>query len=331
MKKHHNLKILFIPKSNLIFIQNDLKILKKYFNVIPFSWNGKKDIIKIIYYMLKSDISFSWFALDHAAFAVFFSKLFRKKSVVVVGGVDVANVPELKYGTFTLKWYKKFLTKFALKNADIILPVSNFTNNEVIKIVKPKKIKVIYNGVNTHEIGELPKKKENIISTIGGATRKHYKLNGFETFAKVSNFFSDYKFVIIGPTEKKIVERLKKINPHLIFTGQIEHKKVIDWLKKSKVYCQLSYRESFGLGIAEAMCCGCIPVVTKGKTGMKEIVKDYGFYVTYDNEKTTAEMIKKALQIPHIKQKEIRENIVRNFSLEIREKKIIDLILYLFK
>jgi len=45
--------------------------------------------------VLWADITFSWFADTHAFLAVLLSKLFRKKSIVVVGGYEVANVPEI--------------------------------------------------------------------------------------------------------------------------------------------------------------------------------------------------------------------------------------------
>jgi hypothetical protein len=196
------IRVLFVYYSLSSFVKSDLEILQKHFDVTTIQWHGKRDLPKIALGVLKSDLTFSWFAGDHAAVAVFFSKLFRKKSIVIAGGGDVAYVPEIDYGQFTLGWHKQMLTKFALKYADMILAVSEFTKNEIldrfIEKFKPKK------------------EKENIIVTVGGATKKGIKLKGLETFAKVSAHFSDYKFVIIGETEDFGINKLKRNNKNLL-------------------------------------------------------------------------------------------------------------------
>ena len=88
------MKICFIGNPSSTFVKKDLEILQKHFEVIPIRWHGKRDLLKIAVGVLKSDLTFSWFVGDCAAVAVFFSKIFRKKSVVITGGGDIACVPE---------------------------------------------------------------------------------------------------------------------------------------------------------------------------------------------------------------------------------------------
>ena len=136
MKKYEEkIKILFVYTSFLSFVKNDLEILRKHFDVTPYKYNRKRDdLIKIAKAILKNDLIYSWFAVDHAAISVFFSKLFNKKSIVVIGGQDVAFAPEINYGRFMKNWNIRMLTKFAIKYADILLPVSSFTKNEKVLI-----------------------------------------------------------------------------------------------------------------------------------------------------------------------------------------------------
>jgi len=304
----------------------DNKILKKHFDVK--SINHTDDWLKFIFRIfgiaknvLQSDLSFSWFAERHSAFAVLFSKLFRKKSIVVVGGFDVAYVPEIKYGAFAnLK--QKIPAEYVLRNADMVLSVSNFTKNEILKRVKTKHLKLVYNGIDIEKFKPSEEKKEKIVVTIASVTKQSIKLKGLETFAKASIHFPDYKFVIIGYTDDSAINELKKINPKLIFTGHITHEKVLKWLQRAKVYCQLSYIESFGLGNAEAMSCSCIPVVT-GKGALSEVVGKTGFYVSYGDEKATIKEIKKALDAPSELGKKARERIMKMFSLERREEELV--------
>ena len=89
-------KILFVCPSFSSFIQNDLDILRKHFDVRVAHYQGKNGIPKSLIETLKdvlwSNLSFSWFADVHAFAAVLVSKIFRRKSIVVVGGYEVAKV-----------------------------------------------------------------------------------------------------------------------------------------------------------------------------------------------------------------------------------------------
>ena len=324
-----NIKICFVGNLSNTFIKNDYKILKNRFNVDVIEPPKKKsEWLKYTFVLAKkvwqSDLIFSWFAGWHSAFAVLFTKLFRKKLIIVAGGYDVAYAPEIKYGAFTnLK--EKIPMTYVLQNANLVLAVSEFTKKEILDRLHPKRLKVVYNGVDIEMFKPSLEKKEKIAVTIGGATKQHCKLKGLETFAKSSVHFSDYKFVIIGSTEPSTVAKLKKINPKLVFTEKITHDEVMKWLQRAKIYCQLSYIESFGLGNAEAMCCGCIPVVTE-IGALPEIVDRNGFYARYGDVESTTDAIKKALDCNNELTKMARERIKKMFSLEKREKELVEII-----
>ncbi|NQE04613.1 hypothetical protein C5S32_01970 [ANME-1 cluster archaeon GoMg1] len=55
-------------------------------------YQGKKRMLKFLIGTLKevlwADVTFSWFADVRAFAAVLFSKIFRRKSIVVVGGYE---------------------------------------------------------------------------------------------------------------------------------------------------------------------------------------------------------------------------------------------------
>lgn len=327
-KSEDRIKVLFIPGLSTSFIKNDFKNLQKYFDVTLVQWRGKRDLFNLFKGIMRNDLAFIWFASDHAGIAVFLAKLFRKKTIVIAGGYDFADIPELNYGQFTLSWHKRFLTKFALKNADAVLPVSNYSNDEILKRVPTARSEVVYNGVDTKIF--KPKKKEKLVVTIGPVKRERLKLKGLTTFSEVSVNFPGYKFVIIGGTEEPLLKELKKINSSLIFTGKIPHEKVVEWLQRATVYCQLSYIESFGMGVAEAMSCECIPVVTK-RGGLPEVVGDVGFYVTYGDVKSTAEAIDKAIKASKETRNKARERIEKLFPFEKREERLIDIIRSLMK
>lgn len=332
MKKYKDkIKILLVYTRLSTFVKNDLEILRKHFDVTPYQYHRKRDdLLKIVWATMKNDLTFSWFALDHAAYSVFFSKLFGKKSIVVTGGYDVANHPKINYGRFMRNWRKRILTKFAIKHADILLPVSIFTKNEMLDKAKTKKFKIVYNGVDTNKYKPLGKKENNLVITVGIVKWQNLKRKGIVTFIKSAKYLPDIRFVVIGKYFKDSINYLKSIAPKNVeFTGFVSQDELIKWYQKAKVICQLSYYEAFGLTPAEGMACNCIPVVTKERAGLPEFVQDAGFYAPYGDEKATAEAIKQALNAPDYLGKKARKRIKDNFTLNKREEKLIKIILNL--
>jgi len=322
------IKICFIGNLAATYVRGDYKILKKYFDVeIVEPPKSKSEWLKypsLIKRKVKNcDVVFGWFAGWDTAVGTHYAKKYGKKSIVVVGGHDAAYAPEINYGAFT-NIKERLPAKYVLKNADLLLPVSEFTKNEVLKRFELNELndmRVVYNGVDVEKFRPVPGRKENIVVTIGRVTNAWIKLKGLVTFAKASLSFPSYKFVIIGKTENSVVERLRKINSELIFTNHLCHDDVLKWLQRSKVYCQLSYMESFGMGVAEAMGCGCVPVVTD-RGALPEVVGDCGFYVSYRDAIATTNAIVKALEAPEELGKKARERI-KTFSIEKREKELI--------
>ena len=97
-----NKKILVIS-AEWTFSQRDLDILRKHFDGRTVRTHPKRMklikrmliILKILKGTLWANLTFTWFASGAAFAAVLFSRILGKKSIVIVGGYDVANIPEL--------------------------------------------------------------------------------------------------------------------------------------------------------------------------------------------------------------------------------------------
>ena len=319
-------KILFVYADLSSFVKTDLEILERHFDVEPVQWTRTRDVknmLRIIWHILRTDLSFTWFAGGHAARVVFLSKLFGKKSIVVVGGYEVANVPEIGYGAMIdPKSARK--VKYVLENADKILAVSKFNKNEILKYTSPENVELVHNGVDCDRFKPNDPKDANLVITVGYVDDFVIKRKGFETFVKSAKYLPNIKFVLIGKHRDRSIEHLKSVAPpNVEFTGFVSDEELLGWYQKAKVYCQLSMYESFGMTLAEAMACGCVPVAADC-AALPEVVGDTGFYVPYGDPKATAEAIEKALQSD--KGEEARERVKRLFPIERREKEIIDIV-----
>jgi glycosyltransferase involved in cell wall biosynthesis len=322
------MKIAFIYYDFSSFVKQDYEILSKHFQVEKVNYRKPLDVLKIAGSIWRSDISFAWFASGHSFLAVLLSKIMGKKSIVVAGGYDVAFAPEIHYGQYTLGWHKRKYADFALKNADLVLAVSEFTKKEAITHVRLKKIEVMHNAVDTSKFRPRSEKydeaREDIVLTVASGQKDVIQLKGLDSFIKAAEYLPDVKFMVLGLSQrdKNTLNVIRQSN-NVELEGYICQDKLIEYYQKAKVYCQLSYRESFGMALAEAMACGCVPVVTN-RGALPEVVGLTGYFVPYSDPVIIAKGIEKALSSN--KGIDARERIKRMFSIQKREEKMTSLL-----
>ena len=320
------IKVLFIRPWKSSFIQNDLEILRKHFDVKVLDWKGIKNprySVELFRKILWADITFSWFAGPHAFWVTRLSKILGKKSIVVVGGYEVAKVPEIDYGAM-LNPKSAHQVRYILKNADKILAVSKFSEDEILQYTHPKNVDLIYNGIDCDKFKPESKKENSVITVAYAISHDAIKVKGLKTFIKSAEYLPNTNFLVIGELLDSSAECLKTTaSSNVEFCRFVPEGEVVKYYQKARVYCQLSFRESFGMSLAEAMACECVPVVTN-RGALPEVVGETGVYVPYGDPKATAEAIKKALKLD--KGKEARERIKRMFSLEKREKRLVSII-----
>lgn len=325
MEEKQKIRIGFVYYSNSSFVENDYEILSKHFVVNRVEYKRVWDAFKIAKVIFRSDMSFSWFADGWAFLAVLFSKIFRKKSLVVVGGYDVACEPQINYGLYAKNKARQWIGKYTLNNADILLPVSEYTKTECLEHLSyPRDLHTIYLGIDTEKFKPSGDKENNLVITVGRVDWSNLKRKGIETFVESAKLISEVHFVVIGKWIDDSVNYLRSIaTSNVEFTNFVSEKELIRWYQKARVYVQASLHEGFGCSVAEAMLCECIPVVTE-KGALPELAGNSGFYIHYGKAEMTAEVIKKALKSD--KGKEAREEIKKNFTIEKREGEIKKLI-----
>jgi len=319
-------KILAVPEGD-IFLKRDVEILKKHFEVrtAP-TFNRKKpittlpSIFKILKGTLWADVTFSWFADTHAFLAVLFSMMLRKKSVVVASGYSVASMPEIKYGAMR-GGISSRVVKFVLRHATRILAVSEFNIKEILRYAGSEKVRLVHHSVDPNEFKPAGEKQNNLVVTTANVMKSNLTRKGIETFVRSARFLPEADFVLIGRYQDNSVDYLKSIaTPNVKFTGYVPLETLIDYYQRAKVYVQVSAHEAFGIALAEAMLCECVPVVTD-KGALPEVAGDTGFYVPYGDSEATAEAIRKALNSD--KGRGARERIEGMFPRQEREKELI--------
>jgi glycosyltransferase involved in cell wall biosynthesis len=218
----------------------------------------------------RSDLIWAWFA-DYPVFPLIIAaKIFGVPSVVNVGGFEVSAIPEIKYGN-QLKRIRGAVSLWIARNASsVIIPSPSYAQK--IRHLEPSAtVVMIPNWIDTSICNKpLPEKKQIAVTSV--CSQFAYKYKGIPVFKAAAKCI---------PYETKITEHLPRM----------EYEKI---LSESKVYCQLSRDETFGISLVEAMAYGCVPVVSD-KGALPWIVGNTGIIIPYGDPIATAEAIKKAM------------------------------------
>ncbi len=340
-----NLLPFFKGKIDLILLGDENKIKKyvKDLEIIPLRSPiyFPLEQIEIPLKIKKCDIFWS----PHFNAPIFSIK--AKKRVVTIH--DVFHLAFSKYYKFLERKYLNFLINSATKMSDIVITVSNFSKEEIIKYTNadPQKIKVIHNGVDTNifkiyekEILEKFKIKHNLpdkfILYVGNVKPHKNLKNAIKAFEILSRDYKDFYLVIVGKKEgfykgdKEIftfLEGDKSLSKRIIFTGYIEKEDLPFIYNLAFLLIFPSLYEGFGLPPLEAMACGC-PVVASNIPVIREVCGDAVYYV---NPLDPWEIAKGILEVEE--NEEIRKGLinkgldrVKNFSWENSAKKHLEVI-----
>lgn len=323
------MKILFVNQRLATFVKKDLDILSENHTVHSIYFNGLKDIFDVYRQAKWCDITYSWFCSPHAFFTVLLSKVLGKKSVVVAGGYDVVNAPDIKYGVYfgssPIRILKQIFSMLTFKMVDLVLCVSKSNAEEAINNAKvhPDKIRLVYHGFNHVKYSPMDTMmKEQIALTVGDVSSSTSLRKGHDLFVKSAAYLPHIQFVIVGKEFDDYAFRLKKDAPENVsFLGNVSNEKLLENFRRSKVYVQTSRHEGFGCAVAEAMLCECVPVVAR-RTALPEVVGDCGFYVDELTPESVADKIKEALSTGNDMGKNARKRIMDNFTEEKRGKEL---------
>lgn len=248
----------------------------------------------LLFNIIKSSFVYAVFADFRTFLAALLCRLVRKKLIVVVGGYETAHVPELNYGGL-LTWWGKYKARYILTKAAAVFALSEFSKKEIEEFIPRNDIIINYPAVLFSVFPESGKRDQKVVMIADLINRFYpvYKLKGIETYVLAAREI-DHPCYLVGSYDPALKQEMLKLNSDIIFTGKLNHNDLMKLLLSSRVYCQLSFRESFGIALAEAIACGCNPVVTDNGA-LPEVAGDLAEYVDYGDVPGTVLAIRKAL------------------------------------
>lgn len=332
MKQH---KILFIQHLNSSFIRQDAELLRQDHQVevyqlknnkgIKIVLEGLRQLLFLTKNLYKFDLVFIWFADFHAVLPALFCRLLGKKCVVVIGGVDASYLPNYNYGTKTkaLGRISLFLTTLWVHQ---LLPVSQFTAEALWRNAGSrlrKKSKVIYNCFSGQHHPKVNAGRENVVITVCLANKENtLYIKGVDFFMEVAKAMPETQFKVVGLSGAALRWVKDKAPSNLEILSPVSHIEMQALLAKSRVICQFSRHEAFGLALVEGIAAGCFPVGYH-YGGTKEILAN-SQALTIDQLDVAAaqKAIEKAMHVNEETIKAIQQSVLDKFSCSKRKEKL---------
>lgn len=323
-------KLLFVYVYPSTFIMGDLEILRREYDVTIYHYDTRRNALYVVFrqffWLMFNVWRFSkvyiWFGDYHAFFPVLFSRLFRKRSFLVVGGYDVCRIKKLKYGSFSNP-LRGWITRYAMRHCTLNLCVSKHVERKLRIITRKQNSVLLYNGTAIQYEDVAAENKKDVILTVALVKKQNtFAIKGIDRFYALAKALPQYKFVLVG-VAKEFFAQFEKHPDNLEICGEVKQDELVRYYQAAKVYCQLSRSEVFGLALVEGMLYNCVPVVTN-VGGMPEVVGDTGYIVNERHLDLLPGIVEQAIHKDYSNC--CRERIEKNFLLTVREKKLLEIL-----
>jgi glycosyltransferase involved in cell wall biosynthesis len=255
---------------------------------------------------------------------VIVGKYIGVKSILILGGVDVAADKELGYGIWLSKWKSK-LVRRALLLADRVLVVDNSLKEEAMQRSGYDGKNIVYLPTGYDALFWKPslQKKKFVLTVAHCNDETRLRIKGIDVLIQAARQMSSTEFVVVG-IEPALAYRFQPpIN--MKFFPAFKQERLLQFYQEAKVYCQPSRREGLPNALCEAMLCGCIPVATS-VGGNATAIADSGFLVPYNNIDALVKALNEALETDDELPTKARSRIVALFPKEKREADLLSVI-----
>jgi glycosyltransferase involved in cell wall biosynthesis len=286
------------------FVAKNVENLKNIFgerdNVKYIRLNFSNRILRLVFefpYIIRK------YKIDYAHFQ-YISPLFKCcKEIVTIHDLLFLDFPQYFSKGYRLK--NNFFFKRSAQRADLLLTVSSYSCQEIVRHYKIEKdkIKIISNGIlKPNENLVLPDIKEKYgldkyILTVSRIEPRKNHITLLKAFTELNLWKNGYKLVFVGVYDLKSVEfdryyeQLPEIVKNHVLIFSASYPELVSLYKNATLFVFPSLAEGFGIPPIEAAYFGC-PTLCSNQTAMS----DFDFlgdklFNPYDEEELKQKML----------------------------------------
>ena len=193
--------------------------------------------------------------------------LFRFKLIISLHGNEVERMRTLSKRSLKYYLYNKLFNSAVSITGCSKFLVTEFKKN--FNFIKSNKCFPIYNGVGKEFLTEgLTNKKGNYVF----CAARFVPIKGVDLIVKVANHINFTKrLMIAGGDENELLDLRVPINDKMTLLGSLPHSEIAQYLTQTEIAVIPSRCETYGIFVAEALCCGS-PIVATNVGGIPEVV-----------------------------------------------------------
>lgn len=340
MKEKHRSNILYTHSLKSSFVRKDIAILEKEFNLTKFFFNpDNKALVPFVFirqfffllFKLRStDIYVTQFAGYQSFLPSLFSSVFRKKSLIILGGSDCVSFPSINYGNFNkrmLGWFTKksyeYCSHLAPVAESLIYDKWNYYPkdglDQGVKVYAPKAkydYKVLEYGYPSDKFIANGEKENGSFLMVGFLNASNYYRKGVDLIVELANRKPELNFTIIGGSNSAL---LGNCPSNLKMIERVSYDELQAYYAKSQFYLQISICEGFPSALCEAMLCECVPIVSD-VAAMPNIVGENGHVLKEKSDLGFEKLVESAI-LNYDRQLGIkaRQSIIENYPFQKRD------------
>lgn len=307
------------PRSG--FIETDLACLETFADVTRVVYPGRTSLTYVfscLRSLLRTRCLYVFFASEHALAPVAIARLLRRRIVLVHGGYDFADVPERGYGLIArgLGWLPRAIGRLCT----VSLAISDQSRWEFLAAVPSAapRTHLAHLGLDPDRWRDpgVDRDPDRVV-TIGYFDTETWTRKGADRFLEASIQDPDRRYVLAGRCSPEVAAHVAKTAPaNLEVRDHLTHDEMRELFWSAGVYSQLSWHETFGVAMAEAMLCGCVPVIGDS-AALAEVAGRWAVTASrYPADIDAAAAASKAAR--EVDRTEMRGDVSRRFSVEQR-------------
>lgn len=310
------------------FIEEDLRILRNLcaveeLSIAPYQGTLFYDSLlrKPLWSAVKrNDLVFAWFGACTPA--IILARMLGKPSIMVGGGGDVAEVPSIGYGlSGRSRWWRQSVTLgFRLADRSLLFSDASRRSLSLLFGRLDDRWETLYLSVDTDHFTPSGPKHNQVLS-VAYITRMNMRRKGIQTLLDAARLTPEIPYRLVGkPVDLDVVQEINQsAPPNFKYVGYLDAGQLLSEYRRSRVYAQLSMHEGFGMALAEAMGCECVPVVTN-EGSIPEVVGDTGRYVPMEDPVATADAIRGVVRSEKGRAGQLaRQRVLNRFTVSKRQ------------